>query len=127
MMTRSVVVLVVLMLSAPFVSAQTYAPVVTMRVTVPDGTTQEISARESGVATVTLKDGSVYELRPTVHDEPFSKVTVSIFKAATAAESTVSVAELQATKGGPAVDSKSKPNFRVAILSIEGAQAKTSS
>jgi hypothetical protein len=125
MMTRSVLVLFAVMLSAPtFVSAQTYAPVVTMRVTIPDGTTQEVSARESGVATVTLKDGSVYELRPTIHDEPFSKVTVSIFKAATATEPTTSVGELRATKGGPAVDSKSKPNFRVAILNIEGAQAK---
>jgi hypothetical protein len=127
MMTRSVV-LFALLLSVPgSVSAQTYAPVVTMRVTIPDGSTREISARESGVAMVTLKDGSVYEFRPTIHDEPFSKVTVSIFKAATATQSTVSVGDLQATRGGPAVDSKSKPNFRVAILNIEGAQAKKSS
>jgi hypothetical protein len=127
-MTRSACVLLAVMLSAPsFLSAQTYAPLVTMRVTLPDGTAQEITARDSAVATVTLKDGSVYEFRPTIHDEPFSKVTVAIFKAATAATAGATVAELQATKGGPPVDAKSKPNFRVAILNIEGSQAKKTS
>jgi hypothetical protein len=128
MMTRSAVVLFATLLSAPsLLSAQTYSPVVTMRVTTPDGTTQDISARESAVATVTIKDGSVYEFRPTVLDEPFSKVTVSIFKAATATEPIASVGEVHATKGGPAVDAKSKPAFKVAILNVEGAHAKQSS
>ena len=102
MVIRSVFVFLALMLSAPrFVSAQTYAPIVTMRVVLPDGTTQEISARESAVATVALKDGSVYEFRPTIHDEPFSKVTVSIFKAATSTDPGAAIGELQATRGGP--------------------------
>jgi len=51
-------------------------------------------------------------------------VTVSIFRAATSTEPIASVGELQATKGGPTVDAKSKPNFKVAILNIEGAHAK---
>jgi hypothetical protein len=128
MMTRTAVVLFAAFLSAPnLLYAQTYAPVVTMRVTTPDGSTQEISARESAVATVTLKDGTVYEFRPTIHDEPFSKVTVSIFKAATSTEPTAGVGDVHATNGGPAVDAKSKPNFKIAILNIEGAQSKTSS
>lgn len=127
MMTRSVLALFALILSAPvFASAQTYAPLVTMRVTTPDGVTQEIAARDSAVATVALTDGTVYEFRPTIHDEPFSKVTVAIFKAATATEPVATVAELQATKGGPAVDSKSKPNFKVAIVNIEAPAKKTS-
>jgi hypothetical protein len=117
---RSAIVLFVWLCSQGFLSAQTYAPLVTMRVTTPDGATQDVSARESNVATVTLKDGTVFELRPTIHDEPFSKVTVSIFKAATATEATSSVAEVQATKGGPAVDSRSKPAFKIAILNIDG-------
>ena len=127
MMTRKVLLFVVFLCQPIWVSAQTYAPLVTMRVTTPDGTTQDISARESSVATLTLKDGSVYEFRPTIHDEPFSKVTVSIFKAATSAESTTSVGEVQATKGGRAVDSKSTPNFKVAIVNIEGASETKSS
>ena len=127
MMTRSALALFTLILSAPVVvSAQTYAPLVTMRVTTPDGGTQEIAARESAVATVTLKDGTVYEFRPTIHDEPFSKVTVSIFRAATTTGPVATVAELQAIKGGPSVDSKSKPGFKVAILDIAAA-AKTTS
>jgi hypothetical protein len=127
MMPRSAVALFALILSAPvFLSAQTYAPLVTMRVTTPDGSTQEISARESAVATVTLKDGTVYEFRPTIHDEPFSKVTVSIFKAATTTEPVATVAEVQATRGGAAVESKSKPSFKIAIVNIEAPAKKTS-
>jgi hypothetical protein len=120
MMTRRSLLFALMLCQPILISAQTYAPLVTMRVTTPDGTTQEISARESSVAVLTLKDGSVYEFGPTIHDEPFSRVTVSIFKAATATESTMKLVELQATKGGPAVDSKSKPNFKVAIVNIEG-------
>jgi hypothetical protein len=120
MMTRRALLFAVMLCQPILLSAQTYAPRVTMRVTTPDGSTQDIAARDSSVATVTLKDGSVYEFRPTIHDEPFSKVTVSIFKAATATESTTIVGELQATKGGPAVDSKSRPNFKVAIVNIRG-------
>jgi hypothetical protein len=98
-----------------------------MRVTTPDGTSREISARESSIATLTLEDGSVYEFRPTIHDEPFTRVTVSIFKAATATESTLIVGEVEAIRGRAAVDSKSKPNFKVAIVNIAGpATAKSS-
>ena len=127
MMTRKVLLLAVLLCQPIWLSAQTYAPLVTMRVTLPDGSTQNISARESSVAALTLKDGSVYEFRPTIHDEPFSTVTVSIFKAATSTQPTTSVGEVRATKGGRAVDSKSTPNFKVAIVNIEGASATKSS
>ena len=127
-MTRFLVAAFCLMFSAPgLASSQTYAPLVTMRVTLPDGTTQDVSARESTVATVTLKDGTVYELRPTVHDEPFTTVTVSIFKAATTTEPSSVVAEVRAVKGGAAVESKSKPNFKVAVANIAPAVAKSSS
>ena len=127
MMTRKVLLLAVLLCQPIWLSAQTYAPLVTMRVTLPDGSTQNISARESSVAALTLKDGSVYEFRPTIHDEPFSTVTVSIFKAATSTQPTTSVGEVRATKGGRAVDSKSTPNFKVAIVNIDGATATKSS
>ena len=63
MMTREVLLLAVLLFQPLWVSPQTYAPLVTMRVTTPDGTTQDISARESSVAKLTLKDGSALQRR----------------------------------------------------------------
>ena len=108
-------------------SAQTYAPWVTMRITTPDGDTVERTARDSSVTSVTLKDGTIYELRPTIHDEPFSKVTIAIFKAASSSEPTALVGEVQVTKGGSAVDAKTKPNFKIAVQSIDALAPKASS
>ena len=61
----------------------------------------------------------------TVLDEPFSKVTVAFFKAATATQPTTPIDEVTATKGGAAVETKSKPSFKVAITSIELRRPKT--
>ena len=95
-------------------SAQTYSPLVTMSVTAPDGQTQDITAHDSGVATLKTKDGTEYQLRPTVIDEPFSRVTIAIFKA-----DSTPVGEIQVVKGKPAVDSKTTPAFKVTVKSIE--------
>jgi hypothetical protein len=94
--------------------SQTYAPLVTMSVTTPDGQTQDVTAAESSTATLKLKDGSEYLLRPTVLDEPFSKVTVAIFKS-----DSTPVGEVQVVKGKPAVDSKTTPAFKIAVKGIE--------
>lgn len=93
---------------------QTYSPIVAMAVTTPDGQTLDVTARDSSTATVKLKDGSEYLLRPTVVDEPFSKVTIAIFKS-----DSTPVGEVQVVKGKPAVDSKTKPAFKIAVKSIE--------
>ena len=95
-------------------SAQTYSPTVTMTITAPDGSTQDVVARDSTVGTMKLKDGTEYQFRPTVIDEPFSKVNIGIFKA-----DSTPVGEVQATKGASAVASKTTPSFRIAIKSIE--------
>jgi hypothetical protein len=100
--------------AASISSAQTYAPTVTMTVTAADGTTQDVVARDSSVGTLKLKDGSEYQFRPTVHDEPFSKVTVAIFKA-----DSTPVGEVQVTKGAAAVTTKTTPSFKIAVKSIE--------
>ena len=94
--------------------SQTYAPTVTMSVTAPDGSTQDVVARDSSVGVMKLKDGSEYQFRPTVIDEPFTKVTVAIFKA-----DSTPVGEVQATKGAAASTSKTTPSFKIAIKSIE--------
>ena len=108
-------------------SAQTYAPWVTMRITTPDGDTVERTARDSGVTSVTLKDGTIYELRPTIKDEPFRTITIAIFRAATTTESTAVVGEVEVTKGGAPIDAKTKPNFKIAVTQIAATIAKPAS
>jgi hypothetical protein len=110
----------------PTAYAQTYAPTVTMTITAPTGETQEVSARDSGVATLKLKDGSVYEVRPTVQDEPFTRVTVAIFKAATTTTAVEPIGEVEVTKGGAPAAMKSTPSFKNAVKSIELAPKRTS-
>jgi hypothetical protein len=119
---RTLVVLAVLATSAVG-ATQTYSPMVTMSVTTPDGQTLELKARDSAVAVLTLKDGTAYELRPTVQDEPFSRVTVAIFKAPTSTESTAIVGEVQVRNGAAAVDSKTKPNFKIAVTKIDAGES----
>lgn len=99
---------------AAVISAQTYSPTVTMTITAPDGSTQDVVAQDSTVGTMKLKDGSEYQFRPTVTDEPFSKVIVGIFKS-----DSTPLGEVQATKGAAAVTSKTNPAFKIAIKSIE--------
>lgn len=94
--------------------AQTYSPAVTMTITAPDGSTQDVVARDSAVGTMKLKDGSEYLFRPTVHDEPFSKVTIAIFKG-----DSTPVGEVQASRGAAAVTTRTTPAFKIAIKSIE--------
>jgi hypothetical protein len=114
-MTPRIILLACALLAVPALTrAQTYSPTVTMAVTAPDGTTQDVVARDSAVGTLKLKDGSEYQFRPTVIDEPFSKVTVAIFKA-----DSTPVGEVQAAKGAAPVTSKTTPSFKIAIKSIE--------
>lgn len=63
--------------------------------------------------------GTVYEVRPIVLDEPFSKVMVTFFKAPTPANPTMTIGDVTATKGGPAVELKAKPSFKVSIKAID--------
>ena len=58
---------VALLLAAAMAAAQAHAPVVTMSVTTPDGRTHELTAVESGLATLTPKDGTEYEF-PSIQD-----------------------------------------------------------
>ena len=75
--------LVVAMLSA-VAAAQAYAPIVTMVVTMPDGRTRELTAAESGLATLTLNDGTEDGFRPTTQDSaPWNRIVVTIFRSAT--------------------------------------------
>ena len=76
--------LLVAVLSSEIANTEASIPVVTMSVTTPDGRTQDLTAPESSVARLTLKDGTEYEFRPTIQDSfPWNRIIVTIFKGAT--------------------------------------------
>lgn len=114
-MRRLLTVLVLLSLSAVggvTLSAQAYAPVVYMTVTLPDGQSRELSAPESGLAQATLKDGSEYGFRPTMQDDKGSTTVVTIFKMT---PSSTEIGAVEVKLGAGAVASKTSPAFKIAV------------
>ena len=113
----SISMLVVMMVA--LVAARTYAPIVTMSITPPDGQTKELTAPESGLATLTLKDGTEFGFRPTIQDDrPWSKVTVAVFKMPTATQATQLLGEVDVKTGATAVPSKTTPIFKIAVTKV---------
>jgi hypothetical protein len=109
-------------------AAQSSAPIVTMIVTLPDGHTQEVTAAESGLATVSLKDGTEYGFRPDIQDStPWNRLIVTIFRTATTNAPTQILGEVEIKRGGPAVDSKTNPSFKVAVPKVSPPTTPTSS
>ena len=108
------------------VAAQTYAAIVTMSITLPDGQTRELTAPESGLATLTLKDGTEFGFRPTIQDDrPWSKITVAVFKMPTATHATQLLGEIDVKTGATAVPSKTTPIFKVAVTKVTPPAAAT--
>ena len=98
---------------------QASVPVVTMSVTTSDGRTQDLTAPESSVARLTLKDGTEYEFRPTIQDSsPWNRIVVTIFKSATSTTPTTALGEVEVKRGGPPVDSRTNPAFKVAVTKV---------
>lgn len=115
-----------LLAGATVAAAPPDAPVVTMSVTTPDGQTQELTAAESGLATIQLKDGSEYAFRPTIHDSsPWNRIVVTIFRTATTTSPTAVVGEVELKRGGSAVDSKTSPAFKIAVAKVSATAATT--
>jgi hypothetical protein len=115
-LTRLTHALFIILFTSSIAAAQAYAPVVTMSVTLPDGRTHELNAPESGLATVSLQDGTEYGFRPTIQDSaPWHRVVVTIFKTATANRPSEIVGEIELKKGDRAVDSKTNPSFTLAV------------
>ena len=115
------------MLSA-VAAAQAYAPIVTMVVTMPDGRTQELTAAESGLATLTLKDGTEYGFRPTIQDSaPWNRIIVTIFRSATTTAPTTVLGEVELRRGGAAMDSKTNPSFKVSVPKVSAPTSQTES
>src|SRR5438067_12233531 len=99
------VTLVAVLLIGAIAAAQAHAPVVTMSVTLPDGRTQELTATESGLATLTLKDGTEYGFRPTIQDgSPWNRIVVTVSKRATTSSPTTIHGETELSRVSPATD-----------------------
>ena len=111
--------LLIALLASGIATPEASVPVVTMSITTPDGRTQELTAPESNVARLTLKDGTEYEFRPTIQDSsPWNRIIVSIFKGATSTTPTTALGEVEVKRGGPPVDSKTNPAFKVAVIKV---------
>ena len=105
--------------------AQPHAPVVTMSVTLPDGRTRELTAAESGLATVQLQEGTEYGLRPTIQDSsPWNRIVITIFKMATASAPTTVLGEIELKRAGAAVESKTNPSFKVSVPKVSAPAAQ---
>jgi hypothetical protein len=109
-------------------AAQSSAPLVTMSVTLPDGRVQELTAPESGLATVSLQDGTEYGFRPTLQDDaPWNRIVVTVFKVASATAPSQVLGDVDVKRGGPAVALKTNPSFKVAVPKVSPQAASTGS
>ena len=128
MFRRGVLLPFLIVLTGMLAAAQSPAPVVTMSVTLPDGRTQELTAPESGLATVSLEDGTEYGFRPTILDSaPWNRIVVAIFRTATTNAPTQILGEIELKRGGAAVDSKTNPSFKVAVPKVSPPATQTGS
>lgn len=119
---------VAVLLAGAMAAAQAQAPIVTMSITTPDGRTHELTAAESGLATLTLKDGTEYGFRPTIQDSsPWNRIVVTIFRSATASAPTTVLGEMELRRGGPVVDSKTNPSFKVSVPKVSAPTKQTES
>ena len=109
--------LVVLAPTAP-AHAQAYAPQVMMSVTLPDGQVQQISAHESGLATLTTKDGTEYGFRPTMQDDRGLQTVITIFRMQPTAEA---IGSAEVKLGASPTTVKSTPAFKVAVTRVNKA------
>lgn len=113
-----------LCVSAP-AQAQGYTPPeVVMSVTAPDGTLKQLTAPESGLATLTL-NGRTYGFRPTMHDDSGQRMTVTVFDLGGPGETARELGALDIRGTGPAVTLKGSPAFKVQARKAAGTTPKT--
>lgn len=113
-LAQSAVLTAIVMASS--VWAASSRPLVTMRVTLPDGTLAELNAPESGLAAIMLRDGTEIGFRPTIHDsKPWTRVVITIFRMPTARQASEEIGQVDVRVGGAAVQSSSIPVFTIAV------------
>jgi len=108
-----------LMMGGASVVRAASAPIVHMRVTLPDGEAKDVAAPESGLATLTLKDGTPIGIRPTIEDsKPWTHVVVTIFATPTTTHASKELGEVEVKTAGSAALIKATPAFKVAVTSV---------
>jgi hypothetical protein len=90
-----------------------------MTVTAADGTTQQLTAPESGLAKLTLKDGTEIGVRPTILDSrPWSRVELTFFRMPTSARAAEEIGSVEVKTGAPVTQTKTSPAFKVAVTGV---------
>ena len=99
--------------------AQAHHPLVTMSVTPQGGQATTLTAPDSGVATLKLKDGTEIGFRPTIQDSrPWNQITVTIVRMPTATQPTQEIGRVDVKKGASPVASNTTPAFRIAVTTV---------
>ena len=93
-------------------AAPSVSPTVTMSVTLPDGQVKELTAPESGLATVTVSSRE-YGFRPTMLDDQGSRLTITIFDMGAGTQAVRELGSVDVKGGGPTIASKTTPAFKV--------------
>lgn len=101
------------------VQAQAHHPLVTMSVTPQGGQATTLTAPDSGVATLKLKDGTEIGFRPTIQDSrPWNQITITIVRMPTATQPTQEIGRVDVKKGASPVPSNTTPAFRIAVTTV---------
>ena len=99
--------------------AQAHHPLVTMSVTPQGGQATQLTAPDSGVATLKLKDGTEIGFRPTIQDSrPWNQITITIVRMPTATQPTQEIGRVDVKKGASPVPSNTTPAFRIAVTTV---------
>ena len=110
---NGLILLLALVFSAPL-GAQRSPPQVTMSVTLPDGSTREISTRANTLGRIKLEDGHEFAFRPSMLDTKLERFSVTVFRM----EPVENLGDVEVKVGGPAVASKSSPSFKIGISKV---------
>ena len=117
-------VIVAMIMPVVTVAAQAYRPAVMMSVTLPNGQTQDLTAPESGLATVTVS-GRDYGFRPTMMDDRGARIVITLFDMGSPTDAVKTLGEMDTSVGGPTVTFKTTPVFKVKVTDISKASATT--
>ena len=100
-------------------TAQAHHPLVTMSVTPQGGQATTLTAPDSGVATLKMKDGTEIGFRPTIQDSrPWNQITITIVRMPTEKQPTTELGRVDVKKGSSPVESKTTPAFRIAVTTV---------